>query len=275
MNFLHFIIQLLINIYQFYYALFIPLIIIAFCFFLFELFFPINKNKKIWRKDLYLDFKFTIVNSMAVKLPIILSVWSVTHALSVIFNIHINVLKGYGFISVLPLIPYFILLSLLHDLVNYLVHYCFHHTRLWKFHAIHHTSKELDCLSLFRMHAIELYILHGIRTTILLAIGFSMPAIFAYGGLYGFFGLLVHSNINFTFGSPFKYIFVSPVFHNWHHTLEKEGLNKNFSTVYSFWDYLFKTNFLPVRLPEEFGIEKEIKLTFFHLFIEPFKKRSQ
>jgi sterol desaturase/sphingolipid hydroxylase (fatty acid hydroxylase superfamily) len=44
---------------------------------------------------------------------------------------------------------------LLGDLVGYWVHRLFHGRRRWRFHAVHHGSKDLDWLSAVRLHPVN------------------------------------------------------------------------------------------------------------------------
>src|SRR5262249_47599499 len=67
------------------------------------------------------------------------------------------------------------------------------------------------------------------------------------------FNLLVHANLNWTFG-PLRYAIASPVFHRWHHTHLDEGGNKNFAPTFPVLDLVFGTFYMPKgRLPLNFG----------------------
>ena len=61
-------------------------------------------------------------------------------------------------------------------------------------------------------------------------------------------GHLNHSNIKIDYG-PFKYIFNNPIMHLYHHA---KGLPANFNVGVNFaislsiWDYIFKTNYVPI-----------------------------
>ncbi len=88
---------------------------------------------------------------------------------------------------------------------------------------------------------------------------------------YGFF---VHSNIKVCYGL-FDCVFVSPLFHRWHHSDAKEGEGKNFAIVFSFIDVLFGSYRLPKTKEDSssFGIfEEKISNNFWVQFIYPFKK---
>jgi hypothetical protein len=84
---------------------------------------------------------------------------------------------------------------------------------------------------------------------------------------------MVHANLNWTFG-PLKYVFASPVFHRWHHTLEDEGLDKNFAPTFPVLDLIFGTFYMPPgKLPARFGVhDTEFPEGFLGQFVYPFRR---
>jgi hypothetical protein len=86
---------------------------------------------------------------------------------------------------------------------------------------------------------------------------------------------MVHANLNWTFG-PLRYLLASPVFHRWHHTLEGEGLNKNFAPTFPFLDLIFGTFYMPPgKLPEQFGNgEPDFPEGFLGQLIYPLMKKK-
>jgi sterol desaturase/sphingolipid hydroxylase (fatty acid hydroxylase superfamily) len=77
--------------------------------------------------------------------------------------------------------------------------------------------------------------------------------------LVGFFGVLRHSHIPFAFGPNISKVLCSPVMHQFHHSAEAEHFDKNFSVVFSLWDYLAGTIYIPQRgeKPQRLGIGPE------------------
>ena len=59
----------------------------------------------------------------------------------------------------------------------------------------------------------------------LLLIGFDFAAFAGYIGLLTLFAIFLHSNVPWSFGR-LRYVVASPVFHRWHHTTEKEGIDR-------------------------------------------------
>ena len=88
---------------------------------------------------------------------------------------------------------------------------------LWKYHAVHHSSEEVDWISAARFHPVN--ILFG---TVLVDVGAAARRHLAECDAVGrpvhhASSAFVHANLNWTLG-PFKYVIAGPVFHRWHHT---------------------------------------------------------
>jgi sterol desaturase/sphingolipid hydroxylase (fatty acid hydroxylase superfamily) len=140
---------------------------------------------------------------------------------------------------------------------------------LWRFHSIHHSVQSLDWLAVYRGHVLETGY-YTILTTIPFALlDVSTPAILSYS-VYRFLEAHIeHSNVQLPLG-PFKWIFPSPRFHQWHHALDADAQNKNFSS-YPIWDLVFGTAFMPAdRLPEGFGVDAPVPQQYSGQLVYPF-----
>jgi sterol desaturase/sphingolipid hydroxylase (fatty acid hydroxylase superfamily) len=162
---------------------------------------------------------------------------------------------------------------LLGDLIGYWVHRWFHGKRLWKFHAIHHSSVDLDWLSSVRLHPVNDWVARWIQASTLVILGFSPVAIAAYVPFLTFYAVFIHANVSWGFG-PLGGLIASPKFHRWHHTSEDEGLDKNFAGLFPFIDKLFGTYYMPAgRLPQDFGLKHErVPGDFIGQFLYPFRR---
>jgi sterol desaturase/sphingolipid hydroxylase (fatty acid hydroxylase superfamily) len=153
----------------------------------------------------------------------------------------------------LPLWVQCVAILLIQDVIFYAVHRIFHTRSAWKYHAIHHSPKVVDWMTMARFHPVNSLMEFILADVVVLLMGFSpaaMVALFPFNRVYS---AMVHANLNWTFG-PLKYVFVSPVFHRWHHTMQKEGLDKNFASTFPILDLLFGTFYMPAgKLPQEFG----------------------
>ena len=160
--------------------------------------------------------------------------------------------NGHGPLSQLPLWVQALLFLVLSDFMLYWLHRMFH-DELWKYHAVHHSSEELDWISAARFHPINL-ILGTISVDVILLIAGISPNIMLWVGPFTtFHSAFVHANLNWTLG-PFKYVLATPVFHRWHHTALEDGGNSNFAGTFPLWDMLFGTFRMPEgRMPESYG----------------------
>jgi sterol desaturase/sphingolipid hydroxylase (fatty acid hydroxylase superfamily) len=125
---------------------------------------------------------------------------------------------------------------------------------MWRLHAVHHSAKYMDWMAGSRLHIIEVLIT---RTTILggiFILGFSKEVIDAYIVIVGFQAVFNHCNVNVRLG-PLRYIIVTPNFHHWHHSQDKEALDTNYAAHFAFLDYLFGTAAKADRIwPDQYGV---------------------
>jgi sterol desaturase/sphingolipid hydroxylase (fatty acid hydroxylase superfamily) len=178
---------------------------------------------------------------------------------SVVFNIHdADELiafydDGHGPLAQLPLWVQAILFLLLSDFMLYWLHRMFHGGGFWKYHAIHHSSEDLEWISAARFHPVNLLIGTISVDVILLMAGISPNIMLWVGPFTTFHSAFVHANLNWTLG-PLRYLLATPVFHRWHHTALEEGGNTNFAGTFPVWDVLFGTFRMPDgKLPENYG----------------------
>jgi sterol desaturase/sphingolipid hydroxylase (fatty acid hydroxylase superfamily) len=178
---------------------------------------------------------------------------------SVIFDIHdadgliAFYDDGHGPLAQLPLWVQAMLFLLLSDFMLYWLHRMFHGGGFWKYHAIHHSSEDLEWISAARFHPVNLLIGTISVDVILLMAGISPNIMLWVGPFTTFHSAFVHANLNWTLG-PLKYVLATPVFHRWHHTGLEEGGNTNFAGTFPIWDMLFGTFRMPEnRLPDNYG----------------------
>lgn len=162
---------------------------------------------------------------------------------------------GYGMFSHLPVLAQALLILIFSDIVLYWMHRSFHGARLWKFHAIHHSSKDLDWPSAVRFHPINSWTTFMIVDICMVLVGFAPEAFIWLVPFNVFYSSYVHANLNWKMGW-LGYVLASPVFHRWHHTSPKEGGNKNFAPTFPVLDMIFGTYYMPKdRLPEVYGVD--------------------
>jgi len=168
---------------------------------------------------------------------------------------------GHGPISRLPFWLQFVLYLLSTEFLLYWSHRMFHATRLWKYHAVHHSSEDVEWISAARFHPLNLLLGAVLVDVLALLSGFNADIFLIMAPLDTLTSGWVHANLNWTLG-PFKYVFAGPVFHRWHHTRAHDGVN--FAGTFSLFDVIFGTFYMPEdELPKDFGIDdKEMPESF-------------
>jgi sterol desaturase/sphingolipid hydroxylase (fatty acid hydroxylase superfamily) len=178
---------------------------------------------------------------------------------------------GYGPLAAQPIALQIIEVFLIGDFLNYWEHRLRHSPLVWRFHAVHHSPRELDWLSAKRVHPIDNLVPLFLRTTPILLSGFAALPVALYLAASGYWPIVCHANLNWTLG-PFSRVVVSPVFHRWHHTKSAEGNDKNFGGLFPFWDMLFGTFYLPAgRTPKAFGLDDSMPDDFLGQMMAPFR----
>ena len=163
---------------------------------------------------------------------------------------------------------------------------------LWEFHKVHHSAEVMTPLTVYRMHPVD----------DILAFVFSSSFAGVAGGLfsylcgngvnaYSFWGVnivvllfylvgynLRHSHIWFSFGPTLEKIFISPALHQIHHSTDPKHFDKNMGFIFSIWDRLFKTLYLPKKKEDlTFGLGSEETKEYssvWKLYALPFFKNS-
>lgn len=114
---------------------------------------------------------------------------------------------------------------------------------LWRFHSVHHSDTRFDASTAFRFHPGELIISLGIRLLAVAASGLPILGLIVFEVVYGFFNLFVHSDIRMP-GTPERllgWLFVTPSLHRIHHSVQDQEHNRNYGTIFSWWDRMGKT----------------------------------
>lgn len=170
-------------------------------------------------------------------------------------------------------IPQLFLVLLVSDLFQYTGHYIFHKVPyLWRFHSVHHSTQHLDWLAGSRAHFVDLIAVRAISFIPIYICGFSYSVFATYIVIVSFQAVLAHSNTRINFGW-FKYIFVTPQFHHWHHSDNPDAYDKNFAIHFPFIDMIFGTYYpMGKEWPESTGLGDVVfPKGFLKQFAHPFK----
>jgi lathosterol oxidase len=158
------------------------------------------------------------------------------------------------------------------DIAEYLIHLALHKVPfLWRFHAIHHSSRALDWIAGSRSHFVDDTL---VRAFILvpLMLGFSQSIIVAYLIFVTLHATWTHCNFRPNAKWLEKFL-VMPRYHHWHHASHDEAIDKNFAIHFPWIDKIFGTYYFPEQWPEQYGLQDEqISKSFFWQTIDPFIK---
>jgi sterol desaturase/sphingolipid hydroxylase (fatty acid hydroxylase superfamily) len=178
--------------------------------------------------------------------------------------------RGYGPLSRQPIWLQAIQIYLLVDFTSYWTHRLFHTGNWWPFHAVHHSSEDLDWLGSLRVHPVNDLVNKLAQATPVLLLGYNPTVTLSTAPVLTFYAIFIHANVNWDFG-PLRSVIATPVFHRWHHSRDVEAWDKNFAGLLPLWDILFGTYYMPKgRWPENFGILEPMPRGFFGQLWEPF-----
>jgi len=217
-----------------------------------------NPGRPWWRKrEIVTDVCYWFLIPLVARL---FRIGMLTLGAVVIFGIHGDQAimdfyeNGHGPLSTLPLWLQAVIFMVASDFMLYWIHRGFHGGKLWKYHAVHHSSEDLDWISAARFHPVNLFLGAVGVDVLLLGAGISPNVMIWLGPFITVHSGFVHANLNWTLG-PFKTVLAGPVFHRWHHTLPDRGGNMNFAGTFPIWDVLFGTFYMPENeLPDAYGI---------------------
>ncbi|MGH9140086.1 MAG: sterol desaturase family protein [Vicinamibacterales bacterium] len=146
---------------------------------------------------------------------------------------------------------------------------------LWRLHAVHHSAEELDWLVGFRFHPLDLFLLRVASIGPLVALNVTPSAIAIFVAVSGWQAWLVHANVRMPYG-PLRWLLVSPEFHHWHHSHEREAYDKNYASLVACWDVLFGTVYLPREgRPLRYGIAEQVPAGWMERLVHPFRRRHR
>lgn len=188
-------------------------------------------------------------------------------------------------------ISYTIVFLVVSDFSRFILHYALHKVPfLWEFHKVHHAAEVLTPITLYRVHPIEFFLF---RLRSLIVFGLVTGSFFfwfrvgiqplsilkIHAGIFVFNIMganLRHSHIPISFGRYVEHIFISPLQHQIHHSQAEQHYDKNFGSLFAFWDLLCGSLWINKQTEKvSFGIsleeQKEFKNLWQNLWI-PIKK---
>lgn len=222
----------------------------ALIFIFIEKLFALRKDQPVFRPEWQTDFHHFLVNHMVVGFVLLAT------------NLIVHKFFGWaahdgirGWVAHLPFWAGLFLIILVADLVQYWTHRAYHEVPLlWRLHAVHHSVKSMDWLAGSRQHILELLITRTLVLAPIYVLGFSKEVIDAYIVIVGFQAVFNHANVSVRLG-PLRYLIVTPNFHHWHHSQDREALDRNYAAHFAFLDHIFGTAVKSDReWPKDYGV---------------------
>lgn len=232
-----------------------------------ERIFAMHREKKIFRKGFRTDVLHFLFNRFLTDVG--------SFIVAVLVAVSLSWLISQEFqakVAAQPLILQFFEAVLIANLGAYFSHRLAHTIPfLWKFHAVHHSSEELDWLAAARTHPLDQVFSRIIIFVPLYILGFTQEVFGAYLGLSVFHGIFVHSNVRFRLNF-LRGIITTPAYHHWHHSNHPEAFNKNYAGQLPILDMLFGTYYLPKeKVPETYGISEPMPAGYLAQLQYPFR----
>lgn len=249
----------------------LDLLIIATLFINLELFFRLKKKQGILRSGWQVDLTHYVANHIF-NGGLVFLMFLPSRLLEK--QLSPEVLQG--FFSAQPLVIQVLLIMLFTDLVQYWVHRAFHQVPfLWRFHQVHHSVEKMDWLAGSRLHLGDILVTRSLSLMPMVLLGFSTEAINIYLPILALQSVFIHCNLEFELRRLQK-IVTTPKYHHWHHTSDREHLDKNFAISLPFLDLIFGTYYSPEgKWPEGYGLAgRHIKGNYLAHLLLPFKKSN-
>ncbi len=247
----------------------VNVLLVGFLFVPLERFFPARPEQTVFRADWQEDMFYYLLSSMLVQ---VLSFLSMAPANFV--NLHFDISETQAYIAGMSFALQVVIIMMATDFVEYWVHRAFHtFPALWRFHAIHHSTKKMDWLAGARMHFVEIAVLRGLTAVPMFTLGFLPEAIQTYLLIVYFYSSFIHSNIGWRFGFIERFL-VTPRFHHWHHGSDREAIDINYASHFPIYDWLFGTHYLPeTAWPENYGVVGDnVPRGYWKQFLHPFRR---
>jgi sterol desaturase/sphingolipid hydroxylase (fatty acid hydroxylase superfamily) len=114
---------------------------------------------------------------------------------------------------------------------------------LWRFHRLHHSDTEMNVTTANRFHLVEIVLSSTLRLPLLALFGVRLEELALYDTLLFAVVQFHHANIGVPewLDRALRCLIVTPHLHKVHHSVVRADADSNFSSLFSWWDRLFRT----------------------------------
>ena len=177
-----------------------------------------------------------------------------------------------GGMNALPLWAQLLLVIALAETRSYWAHRLAHAVPfLWRFHRVHHSIEHMTWVSALRQHPFDAIWIMAAANVPAFALGVDLRPLAAFIFFERLYTVLLHSNIDFSYGW-FDHVLASTRFHHWHHDSGEKGRNRNFAGMFSILDSVFGTYQPTTRAPESFGPAELAPRGYWRQMMLPFRR---
>lgn len=128
-------------------------------------------------------------------------------------------------------------------------------TLLWRFHAVHHSSGDVDWLSAHRQHPFDTVLFLMAANLPAIALGFSGPLVVFVAVFHRTFVTFTHASVRLEL-RWLRLLIVTPRYHHHHH--DRDAPPSNFAGLFPVFDLLFGTFHWPEALPTSYGVQHRV-----------------
>lgn len=231
--------------------------------------FPAQAGQPLVRRGFYTDLCFFAGQYLLFAAT---AVWALTWIMGPLMNWEALGALRAAF-ATQPLWAQLIEIVMLGDLFAYWGHRLQHAWEpLWRFHAIHHTTEDLDWLAAHREHPLDGLYTQAVVNLPAVVLGFDFGAVMGIVAFRSLWAIFIHSNVRLPLG-PLRYIFGAPELHRWHHAKDRDV--GNYANLGPWLDVLFGTLHDPPTQPESLGLEESHPTSYLGLLALPFVRRGR
>ena len=176
------------------------------------------------------------------------------------------------------------------DFGYFLAHYLLHKVPiLWEFHKTHHSAQVLTPVTAKRDHPVDDMIIYACKACFIgLVMGLfrytfkadveplTITGVSVIVYLFHLTSNLRHYHVWISYGWHLNHILISPAMHQIHHSQLEKHFDKNLGLIFSIWDYLAGTLYVPQE-QEHFsvGLVEEEFNSIWQLYFSPFHRVSK